>query len=614
MHLMRAFALFFLLASSLSSHSGLVWAADATGEELPAPRIVLARDAEGRLQPVGESDGFDALYEELRHGAPRRLLIGLRTPFGPDEINLHGPTGSELYYQNAQKARARFLEDLQSFQPDRDNRGEEELPELPYLVLFPDETLLDFIFDHKNVVSVNTESGGKPQLNETIPFIGADEAHSQGYGGTWQAIAVIDTGVDRTHPMLSGKVVSEACYSSTAYSPSGNICRAGSYGSTVINSGGPCALEPQCSPGHGSHVSGIASGSSVPAGGGVPALKGVANDADIISLMALSYVNSPTLCVSSQDCVYYLEASVVSALNRVYALRTSYPIAAVNLSLILTVSASDYSSSTCDGSWTAVRDAVALLNSAGIQVYGASGNAGGYTAFQNKIGPPACLSKVVSVAATAKDTDSFAGYSNAAGILDALAPGALSTQDPGTSTCRDPFVLYKGIWSAYFQTNCSDRYLRDAGTSMAAPHAAGAHAVLRDRYPGATATALSDWLLASGHPVGFSQGGSSYTKPRIDLDAAMTPPPAPSSGPSGGSVSWFACFGQNMASWNAVSGSVSEYQLQGINSNWTYYGGPATSQFVNVTQTENLRVRACNTVSCGPWTTIGQATYQPCCY
>ena len=31
-------------------------------------------------------------------------------------------------------------------------------------------------------------------------------------------------------------------------------------------------------------------------------------------------------------------------------------------------------------------------------------------------------------------------------------------------------------------------------------------------------------------------------------------------------------------------------------------------------QTKDLRVRACNMVSCGPWVTIGQANYQPICH
>ena len=114
------------------------------------------------------------------------------------------------------------------------------------------------------------------------------------------------------------------------------------------------------------------------------------------------------------------------------------------------------------------------------------------------------------------------------------------------ATCRDEETLTDGIWSAYFQTNCGDEYFRDAGTSMATPHAAGAHALLRDKYPQASETAISDWLAASGETVSFTQNSVNYSKPRIDLDAAMTPPTAPGSGPASGTVSWFALLWQQL--------------------------------------------------------------------
>jgi subtilisin family serine protease len=33
--------------------------------------------------------------------------------------------------------------------------------------------------------------------------------------GTGQVIAILDTGVDKTHPFLANKVVAEACFSTT---------------------------------------------------------------------------------------------------------------------------------------------------------------------------------------------------------------------------------------------------------------------------------------------------------------------------------------------------------------------------------------------------------------
>ncbi len=586
------------------------------------------------MRPVGNSPGVEALYEEVASESPRRLLIGLRSPIRADEINRYGPDGPDLFHHHARQARQSFLEDFHRHHPDQRDLSIEELDELPYVAFFPSAESVAFILDHPDVVSINTESGGPPLLNESIPFIGADIAHGMGHTGQWRTIAVLDTGVDRNHPMFAGKVVSEACYSSGAYSSLGSICRSGGYGSVGIDTGGrctvektPCTVDPQacpapplvppphCSSGHGSHVAGIASGASVFPGGGVPPLKGIAYGANLISVMPLSHVDNVSICSPTPiPCFYYLELSVAAALNRVYALRHSFAISSVNLSLLLSAAAEDYSDSICDADWPAVRDAVNLLAGAGIHVYGASGNSGDSADYRNMIGPPSCLSNVVSVGATSKSSNQFATYSNATGILDLLAPGGLATRTPGVLTCRDDFDLPDGLWSAYSHEGCSDEYFQDSGTSMASPHAAGAHVLLQSRYPTASASAVSDWMIASGTPITFTQGLTQYTKPRLNLAAAMNPPPAPGSGPASGSVDWMACFGHNVASWASVSGNVTEYQLQGESSLWNYYTGSGTGAVVWVSQSENLRVRACNMVASGPWTTIGQAVYQPNCH
>jgi subtilisin family serine protease len=54
-----------------------------------------------------------------------------------------------------------------------------------------------------------------PTLADSVPLIGADVAWAAGYSGAGQAVAILDTGVDKTHPFLTGKVIAEACFSST---------------------------------------------------------------------------------------------------------------------------------------------------------------------------------------------------------------------------------------------------------------------------------------------------------------------------------------------------------------------------------------------------------------
>ena len=59
-----------------------------------------------------------------------------------------------------------------------------------------------------------------PALASSVPVIGADTAWANGRTGAGQAVAILDTGVDKTHDFFNGgKVVSEACYSTNGSGP-----------------------------------------------------------------------------------------------------------------------------------------------------------------------------------------------------------------------------------------------------------------------------------------------------------------------------------------------------------------------------------------------------------
>lgn len=110
-------------------------------------------------------------------------------------------------------------------------------------------------------------------------MIGGITSWNAGYTANGQTIAVIDSGVDKTHPLFQGKVVSEACYSVfdniTVFSTcNGNVSPNPTSGepgfiskSTAVNSGLPCNpnnetfLLTDCA--HGTHVAGIAAGRTI---------------------------------------------------------------------------------------------------------------------------------------------------------------------------------------------------------------------------------------------------------------------------------------------------------------------------------------------------------------
>ena len=85
----------------------------------------------------------------------------------------------------------------------------------------------------------------------------ADVARANGWNGTGQVVAVIDSGVDRTNPYLAGDVVAEACYSTNAIGYTAGGCPNGRNVQTGTGAAAPC-LYAGCA--HGTHVAHTAAG------------------------------------------------------------------------------------------------------------------------------------------------------------------------------------------------------------------------------------------------------------------------------------------------------------------------------------------------------------------
>ena len=74
--------------------------------------------------------------------------------------------------------------------------------------------------------------------------IGVDKAKNAGYTGTGQTVAIIDSGVDATHPWLSGKVVAGACFVTGGGCPNGTSTQYG------VSAAAPCTFALGCAPRH----------------------------------------------------------------------------------------------------------------------------------------------------------------------------------------------------------------------------------------------------------------------------------------------------------------------------------------------------------------------------
>ena len=154
------------------------------------------------------------------------------------------------------------------------------------------------------------------------------------------------------------------------------------------------------------------------------------------------------------------------------------------------------------GYYQSLADAIERTNSAGIVFVAAAGN----NASSNDIISfyPANYARpnMVSVAATTR-TDALASFSNFGGATVHLAA-------PGAS------IVSCGHAS-------DSAYATLSGTSMAAPHVAGALALLRARFPAETPHVLIDRLLASAdRPAGLA--GRLRSQGRLNIAAALALP------------------------------------------------------------------------------------------
>ncbi len=238
------------------------------------------------------------------------------------------------------------------------------------------------------------------------------------------------------------------------------------------------AASPRCA--HGTHVAGIAAGFTS------TSFSGVAPDSNIIAVDVFSTTTNGGVTAYTSD--------IVSGLNYVYGLRSTYSIDAVNLSLGVTgYGASAY----CDFASPSMTTAFHDLRSAGIAPVVAAGN-DGYTTL---ISFPACISYAVSVGATT-DADAVASFSDRAPIMSLFAPGVSITSSVPIGSSADVNGTGFSTWD---------------GTSMAAPFITGAFAVYRQFDSGASVDTIVNDFRTTGQSISIPGGAV----PRLNLEAAI---------------------------------------------------------------------------------------------
>lgn len=359
---------------------------------------------------------------------------------------------------------------------------------IPGVAMTVDLAGLAALASRPDVVSIVEDAVAQHALVHAVPLIGASTLHTSGIDGTGWVVAVVDDGFQTDHPMLAGKVVAEGCFSSTT--PSESRCPGGAAQSTAPGSSNVCAVA-ECK--HGTHVASTAAGRTVTEG--VASISGVAKGAQLITI---SVFNKTTGASTS---------NIVLGLERVYALRNTFKIAAVNMSL---QAGRFFSPDQCDSENPQYKTAIDNLRAVGIPAVVASGNSG----WRDSMAAPGCVSTAVSVGNTTKD-DIIYTTSNQGYWQTLMAPGTnLLAAYPGSS------------------------YGQLTGTSMASPQVAGVWALLKQRTGGAatvsqgisafrsTALPLQDvmgnWYARIRADQGLSQFPTVSAMPDV-----LTPPGTP---------------------------------------------------------------------------------------
>ena len=427
-------------------------------------------DRSGTTPP---ESAFDRFRAAARRQGNVRVIAGLRIPFTPEGALAAGRRNAQ--HRAIDDATAVVRRALRG----TPHRVIHTYETVPYIALELSKAALMHLEAADAVASLQKDALSRPTLAQSTAIVEATESQTVGRAGSGKVVAILDTGVAKQHPFLQqsqgvSKVLSEACYSAGADCP-GNVAQ-----STATGSGVNCTYAVLgCR--HGTHVAGIAAGK----GSG---FSGVARNARLISIQVFSRFTGVDCQGAGEDpCALSFTSDQLKGLERVYALRNTFSIAAANMSL----SGGQFTSN-CDASESAMKAAIDNLRSVGIATVIASGNEG----FSNAVGAPGCISTAVTVGST-NDSDTVSLFSNSSSLVDFFAPG----EDITSSVPGGGFATFDG-------------------TSAAAPHVAGAWAIAKQVRPTATVAAVESALNATGKPVTDTLANPQITRDRIRILSA----------------------------------------------------------------------------------------------
>jgi serine protease AprX len=299
-------------------------------------------------------------------------------------------------------------------------------------------------------------------LDVSRPLIQADQvANNLGFDGTGVTVAVIDTGVDNTHPALAAVVASQQDF-------------------TGLGTGDGF--------GHGTHCAGIVASQD-------GTFRGIAPGASIADFRIMDNAGSTT----SQIAIAGIQAAVAAGVD---------------------VASNSWGFSHANGAWTDSNGTCVLCTAAdaaiaaGVAFVVAAGNEDNDTcsSYDTHIRCPGMATTVITVGAS-DDNDNMAGFSSVGPTPDGrtkpdvTAPGVEIASCRAAGTSLGPTV------------DAAGNFINLDGTSMACPHVAGVAALMLDKNPRLTPAQILGILMSTAVNIGAS--ANEMGSGRVDALAAV---------------------------------------------------------------------------------------------
>ena len=342
-----------------------------------------------------------------------------------------------------------------------------------------------------------------PLLDTTPQLIGAPTlwGPTLATAGQGMKIAIVDDGIDQTHPFFS-----PAGYSyppgfpkgQTAYTTPKVIVARSFAPANPRSANARLPFDPDASD-HGLHVAGIAAGDNGTTTRSGIRLSGIAPRAYLGNYRAATSPSEFGLNANSPELAAAVESAVRDGMN---VINLSFGEDEINPSRDLVVRA--------------------LNNAANAGVVSAVSAGNDFSEFGfGSISSPASAAKVIAVGA------STGGH----GAVEIDGPADFSSAGPTPYTLRfRPDVSAPGTGVASAAPGAG--FVELSGTSMAAPHVAGAAALLLQRHPGWTTAQLKSALVLTGAPLRISgrevsplrEGGGRIDLPRADQPLIFAQP------------------------------------------------------------------------------------------